>query len=775
MAQSGYTPILIYASGTATNVPLAANMTSSASGAELALNYADGKLYYKNSSGVVTLLASSTTVTNSFSAGSTGLTPNTATTGAVTLAGTLITSNGGTGLASYTAGDLSYYASGTALTKLAIGTNGYILQSTGSAPSWVAASTVVGGAAGSTGQVQFNNAGALGASANLFWDNTNARLGIGTNSPTQALEVNGNAYINVASGNPYLQIKTGGAGNNPYIRLQASTTYWDLLGAFSNSNDDLIFGYGGTTLFDMTSGGNTGIGGVPLGAYGNRRSLEIFGNGVASLGLNGAIGEIGWNTYITAAGANTYYTTGPAAILNFNNNTTNGFSWLLAASGTGGTAISAFTTAMALDTTALWVGATAGSYTSTRKLQVANGMTIGYGAFTMADIGVSSNGTLTLTANSYPANVGSNTAVSIKAGTSGGGGPAQLAYFRSDGVNFINSTGSGAQDLNIRYSDGAGSGWLGLNASSAGGGGGSGIVMGNNDSGGVSGPTVISSANGVIQFGRGNSFTSRTAGTVTSWWTMIPQLQRTLTADETSIQLLGSYTGNPTIIQIGQSSSDGFIAVSDASGSTTRLTGYTGGFSYFSSRVAIGGSSASSSFQAGIGGTSGNPNGLLVAGYSNGNDVLMVRSANATSSGSSAVSIFRDSTGGLNYTGGTLIFNLTTNGGLANYQSNDTNLSDRREKTDIEPAGSYLEKMCAIPVVTFNYIEQGEDDQGKTLGAIAQDVQAVAPEFVTESNWGEKTNPKMRLSIYQTDLQYGILKALQELKAEFDAYKASHP
>jgi len=59
MSQSGYTPILIYASGTATNVPLAANLTSSASGAELALNYADGKLYFKNSSGVVTLLSAS--------------------------------------------------------------------------------------------------------------------------------------------------------------------------------------------------------------------------------------------------------------------------------------------------------------------------------------------------------------------------------------------------------------------------------------------------------------------------------------------------------------------------------------------------------------------------------------------------------------------------------------------------------------------------------------------------------------------------------------------
>jgi hypothetical protein len=66
MAQSGYTPILIYASGTASNVPLAADLTSSASGAELALNYADGKLYFKNSSGVVTLLASSSATGGTF-------------------------------------------------------------------------------------------------------------------------------------------------------------------------------------------------------------------------------------------------------------------------------------------------------------------------------------------------------------------------------------------------------------------------------------------------------------------------------------------------------------------------------------------------------------------------------------------------------------------------------------------------------------------------------------------------------------------------------------
>jgi len=157
MAQSGYTPILIYASGTTGNTPSAGNLTSSSTGAELALNYYDGKLFYKDASGVVQLLASKATSVNvaSLSFGTTGLTPNTATTGAITVAGTLITSNGGTGLASYTAGDLPYYASGTALSKLAIGTSGQILTSSGTAPQWstlsgVAVTTFSGGTTGLT-------------------------------------------------------------------------------------------------------------------------------------------------------------------------------------------------------------------------------------------------------------------------------------------------------------------------------------------------------------------------------------------------------------------------------------------------------------------------------------------------------------------------------------------------------------------------------------------------------------------------------------------------
>jgi hypothetical protein len=77
-------------------------------------------------------------------------------------------------------------------------------------------------------------------------------------------------------------------------------------------------------------------------------------------------------------------------------------------------------------------------------------------------------------------------------------------------------------------------------------------------------------------------------------------------------------------------------------------------------------------------------------------------------------------------------------------------------------------------VQTFNYIDQNlEEDAGLTLGVVAQDVQAVAPEMVMESNWaGKDEEPKMRLSIYQTDLQYALMKCIQELKAIVDAQGA---
>jgi hypothetical protein len=95
MAQTNFTPISLYYSATSSNVPTDGNLVAG----ELAINTADGKLFYKDSSGVVQTIASKAGNVNvaSFSGGTTGLTPNTATTGIVTLAGTLASANGGTG------------------------------------------------------------------------------------------------------------------------------------------------------------------------------------------------------------------------------------------------------------------------------------------------------------------------------------------------------------------------------------------------------------------------------------------------------------------------------------------------------------------------------------------------------------------------------------------------------------------------------------------------------------------------------------------------------
>jgi hypothetical protein len=117
MAQTGYTPILIYSSTTASQAPSASNLTNSTLGSELAINITDGKLFYKDNGGSVQVIGWKTV-------------PTTA---------------GGTGLTSYTAGDLLYYATGTTLSKLGIGTAYYMLgvNAGATAPSWQPSATSV--------------------------------------------------------------------------------------------------------------------------------------------------------------------------------------------------------------------------------------------------------------------------------------------------------------------------------------------------------------------------------------------------------------------------------------------------------------------------------------------------------------------------------------------------------------------------------------------------------------------------------------------------------
>lgn len=110
MAQTGYTPILIYSSSTASNAPVAGSLTNSTLGSELAINITDGKLFYKDNANAVQVIGWK-------------VTPATA---------------GGTGQTSYAVGDLLYADTTTSLAKLADVATGNALISGGvnTAPSW---------------------------------------------------------------------------------------------------------------------------------------------------------------------------------------------------------------------------------------------------------------------------------------------------------------------------------------------------------------------------------------------------------------------------------------------------------------------------------------------------------------------------------------------------------------------------------------------------------------------------------------------------------------
>ena len=112
-------------------------------------------------------------------------------------------------------------------------------------------------------------------------------------------------------------------------------------------------------------------------------------------------------------------------------------------------------------------------------------------------------------------------------------------------------------------------------------------------------------------------------------------------------------------------------------------------------------------------------------------------------------------------------FVAMSNGGIKNYSANNVNLSDETVKKDITLAGNYLDKICAIPVKTFLYKDQSDTDLN--LGVIAQDVQAVAPELTTQADWGTKENPEIKLSVYESDLMFALMKSIQELNAKVDA------
>ena len=142
MAQTGYTPIQLYRTTTASAAPTSGNLADG----ELAINTTDEKLYFKNTGGTVKLLASTSgasgDVVGPASATDGNLAAFDGTTGKlIKQAATVTVAQGGTGLSTTTAYGL--IAAGTTATGnfqqvSGTGTSGQLLTSNGAGalPTW---------------------------------------------------------------------------------------------------------------------------------------------------------------------------------------------------------------------------------------------------------------------------------------------------------------------------------------------------------------------------------------------------------------------------------------------------------------------------------------------------------------------------------------------------------------------------------------------------------------------------------------------------------------
>jgi hypothetical protein len=102
--------------------------------------------------------------------------------------------------------------------------------------------------------------------------------------------------------------------------------------------------------------------------------------------------------------------------------------------------------------------------------------------------------------------------------------------------------------------------------------------------------------------------------------------------------------------------------------------------------------------------------------------------------------------------------------------------SDSRLKKNIETTrDGYLDDVCKLRVVKYNW-KNDADGSPRELGLIAQEVEQIFPGLVQD---GLEPLSKDDQTLYKqlkgSVLPFMLLKAIQELKAEFDAYKATHP
>ena len=99
-----------------------------------------------------------------------------------------------------------------------------------------------------------------------------------------------------------------------------------------------------------------------------------------------------------------------------------------------------------------------------------------------------------------------------------------------------------------------------------------------------------------------------------------------------------------------------------------------------------------------------------------------------------------------------------------------TGISDQRLKENIRDLDDGLEKIMALQPRKFDWKEGKGAGTKDARGFIAQEFETVFPDMIEE--W--KDTPPEGEEPYKA-VNANLIPTIQELKAEFDAYKATHP
>jgi hypothetical protein len=115
---------------------------------------------------------------------------------------------------------------------------------------------------------------------------------------------------------------------------------------------------------------------------------------------------------------------------------------------------------------------------------------------------------------------------------------------------------------------------------------------------------------------------------------------------------------------------------------------------------------------------------------------------------------------------------IRSNGGLANFQANNVNLSDRNVKKDISPAAGTWDCIKEWEIVNYRYKDQPVD-AGLNLGVIAQQVAESCPEVITifqEAKEATDDAPAQeeRLGVKEQQMYWMAIKALQEAQVRIE-------